>query len=74
MDEAPAEAAIPEPDPESSVPPEDEAGSPNTPVSILPAASVTESQSVYVSEDLSFTATVSPAPSACRSEACNCTA
>ncbi|KAG7330579.1 hypothetical protein KOW79_006801 [Hemibagrus wyckioides] len=65
VDEAPAEAAIPEPDPESSVPPEDEAGSPNTPVSILPAASVTESQSVYVSEDLSFPATVSPAPSAC---------
>ncbi|KAK3567622.1 hypothetical protein QTP86_020280 [Hemibagrus guttatus] len=65
VDEAPAEPAIPEPDPESSVPPEDDAGSPNTPVSILPAASVTESQSVYVSEDLSFTATVSPAPSAC---------
>lgn len=74
MNEAPAETEIPEADPESLVPPEDDAGSQNTPVSTLPAASVTESQTARVSEDLSFTSTVSPVPSVCRSEAWNCTA
>ncbi|XP_047674793.1 SUN domain-containing ossification factor-like isoform X2 [Tachysurus fulvidraco] len=65
VNEAPAETEIPEADPESSVPPEDDAGSQNTPVSTLPAASITESQTAHVSEDLSFTATVSPVPSVC---------
>ncbi|GAA6094500.1 SUN domain-containing ossification factor-like isoform X1 [Tachysurus ichikawai] len=65
VNEAPAETEIPEADPESLVPPEDDAGSQNTPVSTLPAASVTESQTARVSEDLSFTSTVSPVPSVC---------
>ncbi|XP_060769783.1 SUN domain-containing ossification factor-like [Neoarius graeffei] len=67
VDKAPVEAAVLEHDPESSVRPEDDdddAGSQNSHVSPLPVASVTESQTP-VSEDLSSTATVSPAPSAC---------
>lgn len=71
VDKAPTEAAILEHDPESSVSPEDDAGFPNSQVSALPEASVTESQTVHVSEDLSSTASVSPGPSACRSGACN---
>lgn len=73
MDEAPAEAALLEHDPESSITPEeeedDDAGSWNSHISPLPVVSVTESQTP-VSEDLSSTATVSPGPDACRSEAC----
>lgn len=72
VDKAPVEAAVLEHDPESSIRPEDDdddAGSQNSHVSPLPVASVTESQTP-VSEDLSSTATVSPAPSACRSETC----
>ncbi|XP_060770525.1 SUN domain-containing ossification factor-like isoform X2 [Neoarius graeffei] len=67
VDKAPVEAAVLEHDPESSIRPEDDdddAGSQNSHVSPLPVASVTESQTP-VSEDLSSTATVSPAPSAC---------
>lgn len=70
MDESPAEAAILEHDPESSVTPEIDAGSQNTDIS-LPAASVTESQTAHDSEDLSTAETASPGPSACRSEVWN---
>ncbi|KAB5579002.1 hypothetical protein PHYPO_G00189560 [Pangasianodon hypophthalmus] len=65
VDEVPAEATILEHDPESSITPDDDAGSQNSHVSPLPAASVTESETVHVSEELSPTATVSPGPSAC---------
>lgn len=71
MDEAPAEATILEHDLESSITAKDDAGTQNSHVPPLPAVSVTESQTVHVSEGLSSTATVSPGPSACRSEACN---
>ncbi|MCI4377043.1 hypothetical protein PGIGA_G00198930 [Pangasianodon gigas] len=65
VDEVPAEATILEHDPESSITSDDDAGSQNSHVSPLPAASVTESETVHVSEELSPTATVSPGPSAC---------
>lgn len=74
VDEAPAEVAVAEYDPESSTTPEDDAGPQNTHVSSLPSASETQSETVHVSEDLSSTATVSPGPRACRSEACNSSA
>ncbi|KAF5898844.1 SUN domain-containing ossification factor-like isoform X1, partial [Clarias magur] len=65
VDEAPAEPAIPEHHPESSINPEDDAGSLNTQVPPPPAASVTESDTVHDTEELSSTATVSPGPDAC---------
>ncbi|TTG32361.1 SUN domain-containing ossification factor [Bagarius yarrelli] len=66
VDKDPPETEIPEGDPDSSVTPEDEADSPNTPSLSSPSdASVTESQNVDNSEDVSFTATVSPVPGAC---------
>ncbi|XP_053485766.1 SUN domain-containing ossification factor isoform X2 [Ictalurus furcatus] len=65
VDEAPAEVAVAEYDPESSITPEDDAGPQNTHVSSLPSASETQSETVHVSEGLSSTATVSPGPSAC---------
>lgn len=68
VDGTPAEAATPEHDPESSITPEDDAGSQNTHVPPLPASSVPASQAVRVPEDPSSTVTVSPEPSACRSE------
>ncbi|MCJ8731211.1 hypothetical protein PDJAM_G00196750 [Pangasius djambal] len=65
VDEVPAEATILEQDPESSMTPDGDAGSQISHVSPLPAASVTESETVHVSEEMSPTATVSPGPSAC---------
>lgn len=65
VDGTPAEAATPEHDPESSITPEDDAGSQNSHV----PPPVPASQAVRVSEDPSSTVTISPEPSACRSEA-----